>query len=80
MVDGTNRDQLRSWLENVDHAMDWTGASDKEGLEMIGYLMSGSLAIYVRSHLRQNSDEQTWPKVRAAISKAYLEEDEDEFL
>ena len=75
-VDGTNRDQLRSWLENVDHAMDWTGASDKEGLEMIGYLMSGSLAIYVRSHLRQNPEEQTWPKVRAAISKAYLEEDE----
>ena len=79
-VDGMNRDQLRSWLEHVDYAMDWTGASDKEGLEMIGYLMSGSLAIYVRSHLRQNPDEQTWPKVRAAISKAYLEEDEDEFL
>ena len=51
-TDGTNREQLRAWLEGVEHALEWTGASDKEGLEMVGYLMAGSLAIFVRNHIK----------------------------
>ena len=79
-TDGTNREQLRAWLEGVEHALEWTGASDKEGLEMVGYLMAGSLAIFVRNHIKESTGTVTWEEVRKAIKKAFLEEDEDEFL
>ena len=71
-TDGTNREQLRAWLEGVDHAIQWTGASDREGLEMVGYLMKGSLAIHVRNFLQQQGQGVTWDSVKTEVRRAFL--------
>ena len=76
--DRTNREQLRNWIEGVDHALQWTHASNREGLEMIGYLMTGSLAIHVRKYVGANAGAQ-WQNIKE-IKRAFLDENEDEFL
>ena len=58
-VNGSNRDEARAWLDKIDHAKEWTAASNAELLEMVGYLMSGPLANHIRCFVKEN-EAVTW--------------------
>ena len=81
VTDGTNRESLREWLRGVDNARTWVNAYDNLIMEMVGYLISGSLATMVGNYITESSpEEHTWIGVKNAIIKAFLDEDEQEYL
>ena len=82
VIDGSNREALREWLQNIDHAAAWTGANDGLLLEMVGYLATGGLAIQIRTYIAQLAAGQhaSWGGVKAGIEEAFLNEDEREYL
>ena len=79
--DGTSRDGVRTWVEAIDNAKTWTGASDGLILDMVGYLAQGALANLILTHLEGAGQAQrTWDSVKAAITSGILSEDEAEWL
>ena len=82
IADGSNRESLREWIRGVDTASVWTGATDSLVLEMVGYLASGSLATQILEYLQASApgDPATWDGAKAAIIRAFLNEDEREYL
>ena len=79
-VDGSNRDEVRAWLDKVDHAKEWTSASDAELLEMVGYLMAGPLANHVRRFVKDNAPAVIWDQVKKSITETFLDQHEGRAL
>lgn len=80
-VDGSNRVDLRKWIEGVNHAKTWTNATDSVIVEFIGGIIHGSLAEHVREFVFVNKKgEATWDEVKHEITKAFLGEEEPQFL
>ena len=78
-VDGTNRDELRSWIDKIEHAKEWTGTTDRDVLEMVGYLITGALAHHVRRFVKTNQGV-TWIQVRDSITENFLDLHEGRML
>lgn len=79
--DGSGRDALRAWMTAIDHAAEWTGATNSLILEMVGYLATGSLATTIRQFVRDaQAQDRTWVLVKAAVVTHYLADDEQEYL
>lgn len=79
--DGTNRLELRKWLEGVEHAKVWTKTNDQTIIEFIGGIVSGGLAQHIRNIVFSGeSPVTTWDDLKAKISKAFLGEEEPQFL
>ena len=78
-VDGTNRDELRQWIERVDHAREWTASGDRDLLEMVGYLITGSLASHVRRFVKAR-EGVTWAQVKTSITDTFLDLNEGRVL
>ena len=79
--DGTNRYELRKWLEGVEHAKVWTKTNDRTIIEFIGGIVSGGLAQHIRNVVFTNDNPvTTWDVLKAQISKAFLGEEEPQFL
>ena len=81
--DGSERDQLREWMEAVSAAQRWTQAGDNLVLEMIGYLSKGPLRNSISDLIERRGQAQppqpvTWVVVREHIIEAFLDEDEPE--
>ena len=84
-VDGSSREALRRWIDGVDYAQKWVGATDLMVLELIGALVGGALASHLLSFKEQCQNavpakEMTWDAVKAEIKKSFLDNDEEEFL
>ena len=78
-VDGTNRDELRSWIDKIEHAKEWTGTTDRDVLEMVGYRITGALAHHVRRFVKTNQGV-TWIQVRDSITENFLDLHEGRML
>ena len=61
---------------NVSVVLQNIGTTDGTNREQ---LLAGSLAIFVRNHIKEGTGTVSWEEVLKAIKKAFLE-DEDEFL
>ena len=73
VVDGTEKGDLRKWLQAVDHAKHSVEPGDPMLIEMIGPLITGGLATFVRTKLQSwDEDHRTWEKLRAAIVTQFL--------
>ena len=82
-VDGSSREEVRRWLDAVDHAKKWVDASDVYILEMVGALMRGNLASHMLTYkgtVRDAGEVLTWDKVKKEIEKQFLDSDEKQFL
>ena len=80
-VDGTDRQQVREWLDSVSSAKDWTGAGDALTLEMVGYLCKGEMAVTIRGVIEDHADGggATWAVIKDHLTTTYLDEDEKEY-
>ena len=78
-VDGTNRDELRQWIERIDHAQEWKSSGDRDLLEMVGYLITGSLASHVWRFVKSH-EGFTWAQVKISITETFLDLNEGRVL
>lgn len=75
VVDGTEKGELRQWLEGVEHARHSAKPGDSLLLDMIGPLVKGGLALFVRTtleRLRKESTDQLWERLKQEIKSQYL--------
>ena len=79
VVDGVSRKEMRAWLEGMDNAETLVGATGPEMLELAGTLLRGSVAAAFVAQIRNNGGV-TWPEMRSQLKKAFLSEDEDEYV
>lgn len=81
LCDGINKEALRTWLDGIDNAAAWTNAPAALVFEMAGYLSGGSLATTLRRFVEDTlPDDRTWENAKLVIIRAFLNEDEREYL
>lgn len=79
VVDGSDKSDLRKWLQGVDHARDSADPGDSMILDMIGPLVSGAMGLFVRNTLKAMKDKKTWVALRTAIVNQYLGKGESRY-
>lgn len=72
VVDGTDKSDLRRWLQGIDHANESTNPGDAMIIDMVGPLVTGPMALFIRTALKNMKDKQTWTALRTAIVNQYL--------
>ena len=78
-IDGTDRQQVREWLDSVTSAKAWTQADDALTLEMVGYLSKGDVAVTIRNLVEEAQaagQNATWDAVKDRLTELYLDDDE----
>ena len=81
--EGQNREELRRWIENLDHAHDWTQPNDPLFLQMAASLAQGTLAkqlTFFKNEVGETSDEFTCENLKVSLRRCFLEENEGEYL
>ena len=81
--DGTNRDNLRQWLDQVDSALQWVAGSGPYIPQVAVSRMTGSLARYINAWanpLQLAQKPPDWATMKAEIKATFLENDEEEYL
>ena len=80
ICDGSNQEDLRTFLDKVDNAQVWTTANDQEMIRFLGALVSGSLATEIRRHVWTEHDGvRTWEEIKTHIRDTFLGEDEPQY-
>ena len=81
-LDGSNRDELRKWLQDIDNIRAWTNAPDALVIDLAGQKSSGPLraALLAARDQIQLPANRTWPNVKVVISEEFLERDEQQHL
>lgn len=72
VVDGTDKKDLRKWLQGIDHARDSVEPGDALIIDMLGPLVTGAMALFVRKTLKTMGTDKTWNALRTAVVNQYL--------
>ena len=81
ICDGSNKADLRRWLKGIDHAFENTQAGNALIIEMVGYLVGGTLAQQTRRiTVALVGAARTWPAVKTRIEEQFLGAEETEML
>lgn len=80
-TDATNKEELRVWLDAVDHAQQATNAPDNLIFEMVNYLVREDFATWIIDFTNSlPAEHRTWQNLREGIVTSYLDPEELNFL
>ena len=72
-VDGSNRDELRKWLQDIDNIRAWTNAPDALVIDLAGQKAHGPLrAALLAAKGQLQPPNRTWPNVKTGVVEEFL--------
>ena len=80
--DGSIREVMRKWLQDIDNIRAWTNAPDSLIIDLAGQKSTGPLraSLLAAREAIPLVPDRTWPNVRAAVVEEFLERDEGQHL